>query len=328
MKLTFTFISSCVLAFCAQTFTAAAQTVSTFDNLSLATDTFWHSTIPSDLFTSGNVTFPSMYDTAWMYWSGGWGYSNQTDTALAPSSPAHMFVAKAGSGYQSVNYGVGQNYAVARLTGAALGGQVNGVWITNSAYAFNSMTYGDGFAKQFGGPTGNDTDWFKITIRNYYGGVLTGNNVEFYLADYRFSNNAQDYIVDDWQWIDLTSLGNTDSLLFELSSTDNNSFGMNTPGFFCIDDLTAADSPMGVVTSEAPVYSVYPNPVADRVTLTGAQLPGAHVQIYNVTGEVMETRVCMNVTETFGFSNFASGAYVLVITSADGITSTHNVIKN
>jgi hypothetical protein len=327
MKLTFTFISAFLLTFFAQPFKGHAQTVSSFENLSLATDTFWHSTIPSDPFTSGNVTFPSAYDTTWMYWSGGWAYSNQIDTALAPSSPAHLFVAKAGSGYQSANFGVGQNYSVARLTGTAAGGQVNGVWVTNSAFAYNSMTFGDAFAKQFGGATGNDTDWFKLTIYNYYGGVLTGNSVDFYLADYRFANNAQDYIVNDWQWVDLTPLGNTDSLLFELSSTDNNSFGMNTPGYFCIDDLTTADSPMSIVSTDETVYTLYPNPVVERITLNGAALAGAQVQIYSSTGEVVASRSCMNTTETFDFSNFASGAYVFVITSADGSIATQNVIK-
>ena len=59
------------------------------------------------------------------------------------------------------------------------------------------------FAKKFGGTTGNDPDFFKVTVKGYKGGVLTTDSVPFYLADFRFANNALDYIVDSW--LDLCS---------------------------------------------------------------------------------------------------------------------------
>jgi hypothetical protein len=37
-----------------------------------------------------------------------------------------------------------------------------GVYVTNTTYAYNSMRDGDMFAKKFGGPTGNDPDWYKL----------------------------------------------------------------------------------------------------------------------------------------------------------------------
>ena len=39
-------------------------------------------------------------------------------------------------------------------------------------------------------------------------------------------------------WINLTSLGNVDSLTFSMHSSQNGAYGMNTPAFFCIDNLT------------------------------------------------------------------------------------------
>lgn len=306
----------------------SAQTISTFENITLAADTFWHGSLPSDGFASGNAYFASPYDTAWWYWSGGWAVSNQTDTTTTASDfTTQAFVAKAGSGYQSTNFSIGQNYAIARLTGIGTGGQVNGVWVTNSNYAYNSMKLGDSFAKQFGGSTGNDTDWFKLTIKNYYGGVLTGDSVDFYLADYRFSNNAQDYIVRNWTWVDLSSLGNSDSLLFTLSSTDNGSWGMNTPAFFCIDNLETADSPTAIPVNPATTFEAYPNPSSDFVTITGEQLPGSELSIYNSTGELIEKRIMYSTTESVGLSNFANGLYQFVITGESGNTSTQNIIK-
>jgi hypothetical protein len=62
--------------------------------------------------------------------------------------------------------------------------------------------------------------------------------VHFYLADYRFEDNAEDYIVKTWEWFDLSSLGRADSLMCTLGSSDTGMFGMNTPAYFCVDNLT------------------------------------------------------------------------------------------
>ncbi len=96
---------------------------------------------------------------------------------------------------------------------------LNGCYLTNSTYAYWSMKEGDQYAKMFGGTTGNEEDWFKIDI---YGIDTAGNisdSIEFYLADFRFADNTLDYIVDDWQWLDLSSLGRISKLQFKLSSS-------------------------------------------------------------------------------------------------------------
>jgi hypothetical protein len=98
------------------------------------------------------------------------------------------------------------------------------------------MKYSDAYSKKFGGTSGNDPDWFKLSIWGYQYGQHT-DTVDFYLADFRFANNDSDYIVKDWVWIDLTSLGNADSLEFILTSSDNGTYGMNTPAYFCIDNF-------------------------------------------------------------------------------------------
>ena len=68
--------------------------------------------------------------------------------------------------------------------------------------------------------------------------MLGTDSVDFYLADYRFADNSEDYIVKDWTFVSLEALGDVDSLLFSLTSTDNDSmFGMNTPAYFCMDNF-------------------------------------------------------------------------------------------
>ena len=76
--------------------------------------------------------------------------------------------------------------------------------------------------------------------------MVTG-EVEFYLADYRFADNGEDYIVDTWEYIDLSSLGAVKSLEFGLSSSDVGDFGMNTPAYFALDTVVPEPSSMALM---------------------------------------------------------------------------------
>jgi viroplasmin and RNaseH domain-containing protein len=105
------------------------------------------------------------------------------------------------------------------------------MYVTNSTYAYFSMKNGDQFAKKFGAG-----DWFKLAIK---GKDAAGNDtqaLEVYLADFR---NGKSELLNQWKWVDLMGLGAVKSIHFELSSTDNGDWGMNTPSYFCLDDITA-----------------------------------------------------------------------------------------
>lgn len=102
---------------------------------------------------------------------------------------------------------------------------VDGLSITNSVYAYESMQNGDSYAKKF-----EKGDWFKVTIYN----TDKSKKVEAYLADYR---DDKTIMLNNWQWVDLRSLGETTELKFELSSSDNGDWGMNTPAYFCLDGI-------------------------------------------------------------------------------------------
>ncbi|MCW5623505.1 MAG: DUF4465 domain-containing protein [Burkholderiales bacterium] len=105
------------------------------------------------------------------------------------------------------------------------------------------MLNGDFFAKAFGGASGDDPDWFALTITGHdAAGDATG-TVDFHLADYRFADNSLDYVVTDWTLVDLSALGTVSSLTFSLSSSDVGDFGMNTPAYFALDNLSVAAVP-------------------------------------------------------------------------------------
>ena len=108
-------------------------------------------------------------------------------------------------------------------------------WVNNSTYAVLSMRNGDSFAKKF--ETG---DWFKLTINAFdKNDNPTGTAVEFYLADFRTATSPE--IITKWTKVDLTPLGNNvHAIKFDLESSDVGDWGINTPAYFCFDNLSIA----------------------------------------------------------------------------------------
>ena len=76
-------------------------------------------------------------------------------------------------------------------------------------------------------------DWLKLVVRGYLDGRETG-SVEYYLADFR---DGKTYICDKWVEVDLSSMTDVLYLDFILTSSDTGEYGMNTPAYFCLDNL-------------------------------------------------------------------------------------------
>ena len=321
-------------------FSAHTQTVADFENLTLPPDSFWNgSSQPlGATFTSGNAEFPCFYDTSWGgFWSSGWAYSNMQDDTTAGFMNQYSVIT-AGGYDGSTNYAVGQNSVIVRLTGNAAGKTVAGFYVTNSTFAFLSMRDGDAFAKQFGSPNDangdpdgtNGEDWFKLTIKKWHNGTMDADSVDFYLADFRFSDNSQDYIVDSWEWVDVSSLGNVDSLLFTLTSSDLGPFGMNTPAYFCMDNFTTKD--MGVSVAEyifsEENISVYPNPATDFIMVNFGTVKNHHTnfRIFDAAGRMMHEEMSTETLHTIPLAQLKAGFYTILITG-DEISAAKNFIK-
>jgi Domain of unknown function (DUF4465) len=203
---------------------------------------------PTD-FSSQGATFNN--DTAVFgtdcFWQG-WAYSQTTD-ATTPGF-GNQYSAAAGSGAGgSATYGVaftggevGAQDPITRIT-FAQEVSLSGAEITNTTYAALSMRDGDSFAKKFGGASGSDPDYFRLTITGRDAlDAITG-SIVFALADFTSANNALDYIVTQWTFVDLTGLGSVAALEFSLDSSDQ-SFGfLNTPSYFALDNLQFVPEP-------------------------------------------------------------------------------------
>ena len=203
---------------------------------------YWNGSDALGGFTSQGVQFLNNYDAGYSSWNG-WSYSNTTDNTTAGFS--NQYSAYAGDAHSGTNYGVYYApWTQTETATAAAPGTFQGMYATNTTYAALSMLNGDSFAKKFGGTSGNDPDWFLLTIIGRDSGGAPTGTVDFYLADYRFSNNGSDYIVDDWTFVDLSPLGdNVKGLEFALTSSDVGAWGMNTPALFAMDSLTVVPEP-------------------------------------------------------------------------------------
>ena len=223
------------------------------ENLTLADESYWNgsnlegSYTATDEFTSGIATYNNFYayDDIYMYSSwGGFAYSNLTDTDATGFSAQYNAIAGSGHGGSS-NYAIGYENSFAGVTPTTrfdVARIIKAVRITNTNYAYYSMLNGDFAAKKFGGAEGDDPDWFLLTITGKDEGGATTGTVEFYLADFRFKDTADDYIIKDWTLVELDSLGEVKRLEFGLSSSDGGQgIAMNTPAYFAVDSVNDFD---------------------------------------------------------------------------------------
>lgn len=229
----------------------------------MPTDTFDNGAGINGLFTFKNVFFPNSYDAEFDFWSG-WAMSTMTDTTTPGFGNQYSCISgegAMGSSTYLVTYAPDDGHIY--FSGRTV---VQGLFVNNSTYTYLSMRDGDAFAKQFGGPNGTDPDFLKVTFRGYLDGRLTQDSVAFFLADFR-GTSEQDYIIRDWTYIDLTTLGEIDSLHYTMSSSDVGSFGINTPTYFCIDRMIVDRSVTNTADRSVSEWKLFPNPATSLVNI-------------------------------------------------------------
>jgi hypothetical protein len=231
----------------------------------LAAESYWNGQsrfddtgVKDGTFASGGLAFNNHYDedygAAWAYWDC-FAYSNRTNADPVPDDQKFLggqynAIPGAGAG-ASATYGIGYVGFYGRVPTIEVPdlATVESVMITNTNYAYFTMLEGDpyGFTSAFGDPAdGDPNDWLLLTITGKDAANAVIDNVEFYLADYRFADAGDDYIVDDWTFVDLSSLAGSRSLAFTLTGSDAGAWGLNTPAYFAIDNV-AFTSNGGVV---------------------------------------------------------------------------------
>ncbi len=232
MKKSFLFViaMALVMVSCEKKGEVVDPTVATFEEAAIspaAAESYFafdHDTVA--YLQSGNYTLQQTVAYGGMSVSGA-VVSNITNTEFKDYTDANKSIA--GGAYAGQNYVVwyedGYSGNAIKLTTPAT---VPGMYVCNNVYAYNSMKNGDSFA----GEPFAEGDYFTLTITGSLNGTAVNAKVDFDLA--RGTN-----IVTDWTYVDLSALGQVDELHFALSGSRTGDWGLNTPTYFCIDNLGA-----------------------------------------------------------------------------------------
>lgn len=319
-------LSAMMMSINAQTYTE------TLEGFSLPSNSYYKDTTGAD-WQSNNAIFRYDWDTTYNYWSSGSAYTNVKDSTNGTYS--NLYGCIAFNGYNNSNYYVTlQNYSTIVLKSPYQ--FVDGFYITNTTYAAKVVKYGNSFSRAFGDttgtacgcPQGSYPDWFKVSIKGYKNGTMLNDSVEFYLADYRFSNNSLDYIVWNWQWVNCSTLGQVDSIQFFMYSSDTGPWGMNTPAFFSMDNFTTSGT-SGIESISNTTTKVFPNPAVETVLIKVSKSDEYTIQINDVLGQtIFENKefIDAHAPKNINISHLQQGNYVLKINNGK-ITETHLIIK-
>ncbi len=294
---------------------ASAQYYSTFEDVNLGNTGVVNGKDGNTTIVSGELKYRTEYNNTYDYWSGGFAASNKVDVTTAGYTNIYSTIAGRGANNSS-KFAVGQPYGIIVTNGK----QLTSIQITNTTFAALSMKNGDSFAKKFGGATGKDADFFRLIISAYLGGDEKDQKVTFYLADFRNDTDSLDYIMKDWSLVDLSSLGKADSIQFTMESSDVGQYGINTPTFFCIDNLNLAQCTCdGIAELYTKELSVYPNPVVDQL-FVDQKFTGKKATIRSITGAVV-TEAIIN-TNGVDLSALNAGVYVITIADKQSLYTT------
>lgn len=206
--------------------------VATFEEEPLSSEEPYSQKAP---FGSGSFAFSNSYNAEWNSWSG-FALAASADTTYTGDFATQQYNNVVGGGQELeakskqyvVAYCPGDNPAwgtynpiVTVMPSSDRKVQLEGVYLTNTAWVKSFATQGD---KNYGRPAFEEGSFFIVTIT-----ADNGKKVEVPLIDYR---NKKREVVNDWKWVDLSSLGEVKTLKFSIQSSDS-----YAPSYFAMDNL-------------------------------------------------------------------------------------------
>lgn len=206
--------------------------VATFEEEPLSSKEPYNQKAP---FGSGSFAFSNSYNAEWNSWSG-FALAASADTTYTGNFQTQQYNNVVGGGQElegkSKQYVVAYcpgdnpqwgsyNPVVTVMPGSDRKVQLEGVYLTNTAWVKSFATQGD---KNYGRPAFKEGSFFIVTIT-----ADNGKKVEVPLIDYR---NKKREVVNDWKWVDLSSLGEVKTLKFSIQSSDS-----YAPSYFAMDNL-------------------------------------------------------------------------------------------
>jgi hypothetical protein len=187
-------------------------------------------TYTDNVYKEGPVSFPvtySLYTSAYGtsdFWSG-FAISSRTATTFdAATLTPDQYNNVTGKAHSGKNFCVITTYGEKISLGSGV--VIKSLYFTNSAYKVNSILNGDNYS----GDKFAANDLFKCTL---IGEEADGTTVS---KDIDLAKDGG--YVNDWQLLDLSDMGTITSLGFAFSGSRSNDWGVLTPAYICIDDVT------------------------------------------------------------------------------------------
>lgn len=168
-----------------------------------------------------------------------------------------------------------------------------GCYVNLNSYSFYSLFFGDAFTRSF-----TEGDKFTLTVH----GVADDNTektVDVTLASY---TDGVLSAATGWKYVDLSALGAVNELYFTMDSTDSGSWGMNTPGYFCLDKLMMKTDVNTSVANVGAESNLRYNRAEKCLTAT----PGMLIGVYSADGMM----VASSEDGTLSLADAESGVYV------------------
>lgn len=219
----------------------------------------------------GSFLFGTYYSNTWGDYYSDCVVSSLKDSTLTAdySNPVSYLAAAVNHAAEGNNY-VAWNQNFYGIAPVKLGEAqvVSGMAVTNTSAFVNYIL----------DAANNFHDTFTLTVSGYNNEELTG-TIEFVLAD--FTTDTLKY-AEQWQWLDLTSLGAVDKLMFNTLCAD-----YMAPAYFCFDNLggQAADCQLGAMTiiEPEPIYYTFAILNSENGTISSNVPCGALVENTEIT---------------------------------------------
>lgn len=275
----------------AETFTLDLSTATDFDSKPIVYETkdvnvhndnlkdVWNGTITSD---AGNAGFIMTNEAKMMFkHEGNPKYASWCGFTVSKHAADSLgqFTCMAKGGLAGVGTPFLVGYSTISYTDNELSTQVafsdeyflTEVYICQSSYTFNSIMYGDSYAKKF-----TDKDTLALIISGFNATYEEIGSVTYYLAvDGKFNQN--------WTKVDLSSIGKCFGLNFRMTSTDNSYGYMNTPAYFALDGLTITTEKL-----ETGIQNTANTIKATKRLVNGELLIEHNGNTYNAAGQLLK----------------------------------------
>lgn len=170
-----------------------------------------------------------------------------------------------------------------------------GVYVNLNSYTYYPVEEGNSFARAF-------TNGDKLTL-TFHGVAPSGEEkiVEVSLASY---SNGDLTIARGWKYVDLTALGTVNEIYYTMTSTDEGTYGANTPLYFCMDKLMVKEATEASATAIDALAATITYDRANRiVNIANADF----ARIFDTTGAM----VMAGEQSAFDISDLPAGIYVV-----------------